>query len=69
MKTINKLTLAFFLLTAFFVSAQPPSPGSGNGSNGTGAPASPVDMYLYILAVVAIILIVRFSKKYIPKKI
>ncbi len=68
MKTINKLAFIFFLLPVFLVSGQPPSPGSGNGSNGTGAPDSPVDMYVYLLAIVALMLILFFSKKYMLKK-
>lgn len=65
-KTINKLVLAFFLIVVSLVNAAPPSPppsGGGNGGNGTGAPA-PIDMYVYVLAIVAIGMIVYFTKKY-----
>jgi len=71
MKTINKLVLASFLFVISIAYAEeiPPQPasipgGGGNGGNGTGAPASPIDMYIYILAIVAVGLIVYFTKKY-----
>jgi hypothetical protein len=73
MKTINKLFYAFFLLTAFLVSAQddaPPNPGGGGtGGSGSGAPASPIDMYVYALGILAVMFIVFFTKKYASKKI
>ncbi|MFY7814527.1 MAG: signal peptidase [Chryseobacterium taeanense] len=71
MKTVNKLVLASFLFFVVLMNAQPPSPAGGiaNKGNGTGAPSSPIDMYMYVLAIVAIMLIIFFSKKYSPKKI
>ena len=66
MKTINKLVSAFFLFALLLVQAVPPPPpgGGGNGGNGTGAPSSPIDMYVYVLGIVAVGLIVYFTKKY-----
>jgi len=70
MKTIHKLCLPFFLVLSFVVSAQPPNPSGGNGAGGDGTGEQvPVDMYVYLLAVIAIMLILFFSKKYIPRKI
>ncbi|SMP36056.1 signal peptidase [Chryseobacterium profundimaris] len=70
MKTIHKLYIAFFLSFSFVVSAQPPNPPGGNGAGGDGTGEQvPVDMYVYLLAVIAIMLILFFSKKYIPRKI
>lgn len=70
MKTIiNKLIFTFFFLTILFVAAQPPNPGGGAGGTTPGAPSAPIDMYVYLLAVIAIMLIIFFSKRYAPKKI
>ncbi|MEF9479572.1 signal peptidase [Chryseobacterium sp. 1B4] len=71
MRTINKLVLAFFLIVVSLVNAEtPPQPaiptGGGTGGNGTGSPASPIDMYVYVLGIVAIGLIVYFTKSTKP---
>ncbi|UMQ40036.1 signal peptidase [Chryseobacterium sp. Y16C] len=45
-------------------------PGGTGGDTGTpGAQASPIDMYVYVLAIVAILTIVYFAKKYKSQKI
>ncbi|HCA06792.1 MULTISPECIES: hypothetical protein [unclassified Chryseobacterium] len=67
MKTINKLVIALFLFGTFLVKADdevPPVPGGGGtGVVGPGAAASPIDMYVYLLSVVAIALIIFYTKK------
>ncbi|CAA7390255.1 MULTISPECIES: signal peptidase [Chryseobacterium] len=69
MKTINKLVLAFFLLAEFLVNAQPPDPGGGTGPVGPGAPSSPIDMYVYGLAIISVLLIAFYTKKYKNQKV
>ncbi len=70
MKTLHKLCLAFFLFSGFLASAQPPNPPGGNGAGGDGTGEQvPVDMYIYWLAAIAIMFVLFFSRKYIPKKI
>lgn len=71
MKTLNKLVYLSFILATFLVNAQPPRPGDGDGGGGTGPGevAAPIDMYVYLLSVVAVILIVFFTKKYKSQKI
>lgn len=65
MKTLNKLVSVFFLFAVVLLNAAPPIPGGGGGGgNGTGAPASPIDMYVYVLAVVAVVFIAFYTKKY-----
>ncbi|WP_312075397.1 signal peptidase [Chryseobacterium sp.] len=79
---MKKNILRFLILTYLFVSGLmfaeevpvPPSamarPGGTGGDTGTpGAQSIPVDMYVYALAIVAIMLIVFFTKKYKSKKI
>jgi hypothetical protein len=77
MKTINKLVYAFLLITASLLNAQlpgdvtPTNPGGGGtGGSGSGAPPlkSPIDMYVIGLGIIAIMLIVFFTKKYSSKK-
>ncbi len=74
MRIINKLVSAFFLIFGFLlINAQkmPPAPGSGEASKGTvgpGAQASPIDMYVYALAIIAVMFIVFFTKKYTSRK-
>lgn len=66
MKTINKLVIALFFFGTFLVKADevPPVPGGGGtGGVGPGAAASPIDMYVYLLSVVAIALILFYTKK------
>jgi hypothetical protein len=67
MKTINKLVLALFFFGALLVKAAdeiPPAPeDGGTGGVGPGAAASPIDMYVYVLSVVAIALILFYTKK------
>jgi len=71
MKNINnKLLSTFFLFAIILASAQPPNPGGGGtGGSGTGAPASPIDMYILALGIIAVMLIVFFTKKYANKHI
>ncbi|WP_374458761.1 signal peptidase [Chryseobacterium taeanense] len=76
MKAINKFIPVFFLFGfQLIINAQDkvPPPNSNNptakGVVGPGTPSSPIDMYIYILGIVAIMLIIFFSKKYTPKKI
>lgn len=75
MKAINKFIPVFFLLGfQLIISAQDKVPPPNSNSNakgivGPGVQSSPVDMYVYVLAIVAIMLIVFFSKRYAPKKI
>lgn len=79
---MKKNILRFLILTYLFVSGlmfaeevpMPPSemarPGGTGGDTGTpGAQSIPVDMYVYILAVVAVMLLVLFAKKYKSQKI
>jgi len=74
MRIINKLVSAFFLIFGFLlVSAQkmPPAPNSGEASRGTvgpGAQASPIDMYVYALAIIAVMFIIFFNKKYTSRR-
>lgn len=69
MKTINKLVSALFLFIVSFAYADeiPPAPGTasknGIGGGGPGAPASPIDMYVILLSVVAIALILFYTRK------
>ena len=45
-------------------------PGGPGGDTGTqGSQSIPVDMYVYVLAIVAIMLIVFYTKKYKAQKI
>ncbi|WP_449388486.1 signal peptidase [Chryseobacterium lineare] len=75
MKSINKfIPVIFFFGFQLIISAQDKVPPPNSNSNakgivGPGVQSSPVDMYIYVLAIVAIILITFFSKKYTPKKI
>lgn len=74
MKTLNKLVSIFFLFVIFIVNAQkqPPAPDGSETSRGIvgpGAPASPIDMYVIGLAIIAVMLIIFFTKKYNVKKI
>ncbi|PQA91689.1 signal peptidase [Chryseobacterium shigense] len=66
MKTISKLLSALFLFAVLLVKADdiPPVPGGGGtGTVGPGAAASPIDTYVYLLSVVAIALIIFYTKK------
>ncbi|MBT2622169.1 MULTISPECIES: signal peptidase [Chryseobacterium] len=76
MKALNKLIYGLFLFAVFLVNAQgssgpgggqPPQPGDGGGSVGPGA--APIDMYVYALSIIAVLLIVFFTKKYKNQKI
>lgn len=73
MKTINKLVSALLLFVVTFAYAEenkvvPPAPDAvaraGSGGGGPGAPTSPIDMYVYLLAVVAVLFIAFYTKKY-----
>ncbi|SEM52851.1 hypothetical protein SAMN05421856_10420 [Chryseobacterium taichungense] len=73
MKAINKFIPVFFLLGfQLIINAQdkvPPPNSSAKGIVGPGVQSSPIDMYIYILGIVAIMLIIFFSRKYTTKKI
>ncbi|KQT20677.1 hypothetical protein ASG22_17025 [Chryseobacterium sp. Leaf405] len=75
MKALNKLISTFFLFAILMVSAQSrpavPAPGeeTSRGIVGPGAPASPIDMYILALGIIAVMLIVFFTKKYANKHI
>lgn len=81
MKTlINKLVSALFLATALWMNAQGggtptmPNPGTSNPNNGVGgvtpgAQAAPIDMYVLALGIVAVMLIVFFTRRYKSHKI
>lgn len=67
---LKKITqgLLFLYVTLSHAQTDPPPPGGGTGSVGTGQRASSVDMYVYVLAIVAILFIVHFAKKYRAQK-
>lgn len=75
MKTLNKLLL--LLIVVFSTNAAlaqdptdpPPNPGGGGGGTTPGSQSIPVDMYVYVLAIIAIMLIVFYTKKYKAQKI
>lgn len=74
MKKNLTLCSAVFLFLSLTFSAQAPSnptPGTPGGVGGTtpGVQSIPVDMYVYALAIVAILLVVFFAKKYNTHKI
>ncbi|MFC6268318.1 signal peptidase [Frigoriflavimonas asaccharolytica] len=66
MKSFNKKFVYSIILSFMSIAAiaQPPDPGGGTGGVGPGQTASPIDMYVYILAIVAVGLVIFFSKKY-----
>jgi len=69
MKISTKFIHLMVVLSGFMAMAQqiPSSPpgGPGDGFPGTpGAPASPIDLYIYLLAIMAMILIFYFGRKY-----
>ena len=75
MKITNKLFLFVLTITSFVsILAQgpisPPGTPGGGAPGGTtpGAQSIPVDMYTYVLAIVAITMIVFFTKKYKSQK-
>lgn len=76
-KIILRPLIFIYIFTSTFLYAgdipDPPLAGDTvtSGDTGTpGAPASiPVDMYVYVLAIVAIMLIVFYTKKYKSQKI
>ncbi|WP_426275958.1 signal peptidase [Chryseobacterium sp. S-02] len=71
-KIYLKLVFPLCLLMHTIFYAQTPTnpnpPGSVGGST-PGAQASPIDMYVYVLGIVAMLLIVFFTKKYKSQKI
>ncbi|WBV59775.1 signal peptidase [Chryseobacterium camelliae] len=71
-KIYFKLVFTFCLLMCTFFYAQTPTnpnPPGGVGGGTPGAQASPIDMYVYVLGIVAMLLIVFFTKKYKSQKI
>lgn len=58
-------------MCTFFYAQAPsnPTPPGGVGGGTPGAQASPIDMYVYVLGIVAVLLIVFFTKKYKSQKI
>lgn len=74
MKIQNKFLALVITLSALIkVTAQPggsgPPPDGGGGGTTPGVQSIPVDMYVYALAVLAIMLVVFFAKKYKSQKI
>jgi len=75
MRNINKLFLLLFIFSISLFYAQgglpttPVNPGEGEGTTGTGAQSIPVDMYVYVLAILAVLMVVFFAKKYKSQKI
>lgn len=61
----NKLVLSLLavIFCVDFYKAPPPPPGGGGGPVTPGAPSSPIDMYLYVLGIVAISIILLYTKK------
>ncbi|MCX8533877.1 signal peptidase [Chryseobacterium luquanense] len=73
MKFIIKKVFPILLIIAFGLINAQNTPGSGPCGFGSFPPcapaASPIDMYVYILAIIAIITIAFFAKKYKTQKI
>lgn len=63
----KKILLPLFVVLFNLFNAQSNGPGC-NPFTGC-KPASPVDMYVYVLAIVAILMIAFFAKKYKTQKI
>ena len=61
--------LCLLMHTIFYAQPVNPNPPGGVGGGTPGAQASPIDMYVYILAIVAVLTIVYFAKKYKSQKI
>lgn len=61
---IKKFSLTVFVLLSTFLLATPPPPTGGAGGVTPGAAASPIDMYIYILAVVAVLGVSIYAKRY-----
>lgn len=62
---IKKFSLTVFVLLSTFLLAGPPPPDGGAGGSTPGAkPQSPIDMYIYILAVVAVLGVSIYAKRY-----
>lgn len=76
-KIFNFLLLSFVCFSGLVyanVGVEPPAPtsrpGGLGGDTGTvGAPAAALDMYVYILAIVAILMIVYFARKFKTQKL
>ena len=68
---IKKLVLPFLILFFGFIKANdtPGVPCGIPGFNPCSPPPSPIDMYVYVLAIIAILAIAYFAKKYKPQKI
>lgn len=74
MGKLKRMSAFVALLFSMLMLAQPQCPtcppGTGGvGGHNPGAVASPIDMYVYVLAIVAILIIVYFAKKYKTQKI
>ena len=73
MKKIDKITLSIFIFAVSLLNAQlppkPVDPNGGTGSVGTGAQSVPVDMYIYILGIIALLLIIFYTRRYNTQKI
>lgn len=70
MKFIKKLFPVLFIVFFGLFNAQTPGTPCGFGPWGPcPAPPSPIDMYVYVLAIIAIISIAFFAKKYKTQKI
>ena len=72
MKITNKLFLILLSSASVLnLYAQPSTPPGGGAPGGTtpGAQSIPVDMYVYVLAILAVLMVVFFAKKYKSQKI
>lgn len=73
MKKFNRLLVIICVFAVSLLHAQlppkPVDPNGGTGTVGTGAQSVPVDMYVYILGIVALMLIILYTKKYKTHKV
>lgn len=63
-KLKHKILLTVLLLATLTVNAQPPTPPGGGGGTTPGAPATPIDMYVYFIAIIGIVFVTYFARKY-----
>ena len=69
-KFLNIFLGTLVLLSSALLNAQaPPPPGGGGGGTTPEAASAPIDMYIYILAIIGMIFITYFAKKYYKKLI
>lgn len=67
----KKIFLVFSILAVSIMKAQdtPGVPCGLPGAEPCERPTSPIDMYVYVLAIIAIVAIAYFAKKYKTQKI